>query len=246
MVKDEALVGKENVSGVPLTDLESNFERARLFNKLVNIASETEVGRKGMNSQHFKAIVGEDIITAAYKGVDSFEFRAFCKLVSSCNKLPKTNDSSEGYFRRLDLLPFTRHFSDEDKDPNLKEKVLAELPGIFNLAMKGLETLQKNDFKFSPCKASEDLLKEYKLELRPMVQFFDEMVVKDETGRRTNNKVAFESYKDWAKDNGYKRQTDISAKAFWRDFKAEASKREIVPVSKHSNRTKYHTGFRLL
>ncbi len=39
-----ALNGKENVSNVSLADLEDRFERVNLYNKLLNIASENEVG----------------------------------------------------------------------------------------------------------------------------------------------------------------------------------------------------------
>ena len=241
-----ALNGNENVSNVSLADLEDRFERANLYNKLLNIASENEVGSKGFSSQNFKAIVGEDLINAAHKGVDSFMFRPYCKMVFSFNNLPLTNDRSDGLFRRLDFLPFTKHFGGTKNDPNLRAKLYEELPGIFNLAMEGLATLQANDFKFSPCEASDKLLKEYKIELSPMIQFFDERVVAGESEERVDNKVVYTAYKTWSKENGYKNQANISAKAFWREFEAEAKKRGIETTSGRSNSFRYHTGIRLI
>lgn len=241
-----ALNGNENVSNVSLADLEDRFERANLYNKLLNIASENEVGSKGFSSQNFKAIVGEDLINAAHKGVDSFMFRPYCKMVFSFNNLPLTNDRSDGLFRRLDFLPFTKHFGGKKNDSNLRATLYEELPGIFNLAMEGLATLQANDFKFSPCEASDKLLNEYRLELSPMIQFFNERVVAGEAEERVDNKVVYTAYKTWTKENGYKNQANISAKAFWREFEAEAKKRDIETTSGRSNAFRYHTGIRLI
>jgi len=241
-----ALNSNDNVSNVSLADLEDRFERASLYNKLLNIASENEVGNKGFSSQNFKAIVGEDLINAAHKGVDSFMFRPYCKMVFSFNNLPLTNDRSDGLFRRLDFLPFTKHFGGTKNDPNLRTKLYEELPGIFNLAMEGLATLQENDFKFSPCEASDKLLKEYKIELSLMIQFFDERVVAGEAEERVDNKLVYSAYKTWSKENGYKNQANISAKAFWREFEAEAKKRGIETTAGRSNAFRYHTGIRLI
>lgn len=241
-----ALNGKENVGNVSLADLEDRFERVHLYNKLVNIASENEVSAKGFSSQNFKAIVGEDLINGASKGIDSFMFRALCKLVFSFNNLPVTNDRSEGLFRRLDFLPFDKHFGGKKNDTNLRTKLMEELPGIFNLAMEGLATLQENDFKFSPCRASDKLLKEYKIELSPMIQFFDEKIVAGETDERIDNKLVYTAYKTWTKENGYKSHSNVSAKAFWREFEAEAKKRSIETTTGRSNAFRYHTGICLI
>lgn len=241
-----AMAGKANVSNIPLADLGTDFNRVHLFNKTVNIAAENEVGKTGFNSQFFKTIIGEDTITAAFKGVDGFTYKPFCKLVLSFNNLPYTNDKSEGYFRRLDFLPFTRHFSENEKDTDLKTKLLEELPGIFNLAMEGLEQLQANNYKFSNCRVSEQLLVEYKVELSPMLQFFDDKVVAGDEEKRIDNKIVYSAFKAWAKENGYKSHSGISNKAFWREFEAEAKRRKIETTVGHSNSYRYHTGIKLV
>lgn len=51
-----ALNGKANVSNVALSDLEDRFERANLYNKLLNIASENEVGRQGFQVKTSKRL----------------------------------------------------------------------------------------------------------------------------------------------------------------------------------------------
>lgn len=241
----KALVGKDNISYVPLLDLGSDFNRVHLYNKMVNMAGENEVGKNGFNSQYFKTIIGEDTITAAYKGIDGFAFKPFCKLVLTFNNLPFTVDKSEGYFRRLDFLPFTRHFKDSEKDVNLRHDLMNEIPGIFNLAMTGLARLQANNFKFTKSKASDELLAEYKEELSPMMQFFNEKITPDESGERVGNMSVYEAYIQWLKDNGYKSHTNLTTKAFWREFKGEAKKRDISVNPGHSGSFRYKTGFRL-
>lgn len=242
------LVGKENISNMALTDLSSDFNRVHLFNKTVNIAGENEVGKKGFNSQHFKTIIGEDMITASYKGIDGFSFRPFCKLVLTFNNLPYSADKSDGYFRRLDFLPFTRFFTEQEKDPDLREKLKKEIPGILNLAMEGLERLQANNFCFTESRVSEEVLANYKLELNPMCQFFDERIVVGDNNDRVSNKLCYDAYNSWLKENGYKSHMGKTKHSFWREFKDEARKRGIVldGVAPHSGNDPYRTGFKLV
>lgn len=239
------LVGKENISNVPLLDLGTDFNRVHLYNKTVNMAGENEVGKSGFNSQYFKTIIGEDTITAAHKGIDGFSFKPFCKLVLTFNNLPFTMDKSDGYFRRLDFLPFTRHFTDHEKDPYLREKLKEEIPGIFNLAMKGLARLQANGYRFTTSQVSENLLQEYKEELSPMMQFFNERITESEEEDRVENQTVYNAYIAWLKDNGYKSHTHLTTKSFWREFLEEAKKRQMKITSRHSGSSRYKTGFKL-
>lgn len=240
------LVHKDNVSNVALNELQKNFYRATLYGKSLNIASETEFGNKKFNTQYFKAITGQDRINADFKNKQVFSFDPTVKLVISMNNFPMTNDNTNGYYRRIDFLPFTRQFSEAEQDRTLKDKVIKnELPGIFNLAIRGLNNLRANDFEFSPCEASDKVLKAYKAELNPMILFFEERIEKADTSHREDRKSIYEAYKDWVKDNCFTDDFNISTTKFWTKFKTEAGRLKIKTSNGHSGNFNYQTGVKL-
>lgn len=241
------LVHKDNVSNVALNELQKNFYRATLYGKSLNIASETEFGSKKFNTQYFKAITGQDRINADFKNKQVFSFDPTVKLVISMNNFPMTNDNTNGYYRRVDFLPFTRQFSEEEQDRTLKDKVIQnEMPGIFNLALRGLNQLRANEFDFSPCAESDKVLKAYKAELNPMILFFDECIEKtSDITHQSDRKSIVERYYKWVDENCFGPENKYKTPTFWNKFRAEAEKRNIKTKNGHSGNFNYQTGVRL-
>lgn len=170
------LIGEDNISNIPLNELNRGFSRVCIYNKTVNISGENEISDKFFNTQYFKAIVGEDMISAEQKNKPVFSFKPTAKLLMMMNRLPDIKDTSHGYFRRLCILPFNVTFTGKNRDNNLREKLKTELPGIFLWAAEGLKRLRENEYKFSSCKAMDEILKKYKVEQNPMYEFFDECI----------------------------------------------------------------------
>jgi putative DNA primase/helicase len=64
-------------------------------------------------------------------------------LLFSANKIPSSRDRTHAFYRRWLIIPFTRTFNGEGGNPTpdkgLRDKLHAELPGIFNgAAAQGL------------------------------------------------------------------------------------------------------------
>ncbi|WP_430885864.1 DNA primase family protein [Fusibacter sp. JL216-2] len=239
------VVGEENIAHVPLNELHKGFSRVTLYGKTLNLSSENEMGGKSMNTQYFKAITGEDTITAEQKGKPVFSFRPTAKIVASTNNMPSTRDRSDGYFRRLSMIPFVKSFRGKKQDKHLRDKLLEELPGIFNWAVEGLVSLKENEYQFVASKASEDLLESYRLEMSPMMVFFEECIDHDEEGHRESNKQIYNFFKKWSEDNGHSGYANISNKKFWREFEAEADRLGYKWESKRTGSFRYHTGIRI-
>lgn len=213
----EALVGRENISYASLADLSNQFIRATLFDKQLVMCSENEIS--SFNTQYFKQIVGGDTcITASHKNKKPFEFFPYCKVVMSTNNLPDTRDRTDGFYRRLQFIHFSKYFSEEEKDVNLTEKLKTELPGILNWALVGLQRLRENDYRFSHCKSSDRLLHEYRVEQNPFLEFVSECLNVDTPQSKEENKIVYNSFKDWCHKNGHHRFANISSKKFWREF----------------------------
>ena len=57
----------------------------------------------------FKALTGEDFITAERKNKDPFSFRPYARFLFSCNEIPRNyGDKSEGFYRRLIIIRFEK------------------------------------------------------------------------------------------------------------------------------------------
>lgn len=56
------------------------------------------------------------------------------------NSFAQARDLNHGYFRRIQFVPFRRTFLDEQADKSLLNRLLPELPGIFNFVLGGSAT----------------------------------------------------------------------------------------------------------
>lgn len=105
----EKFIGKENVTSLSLEDLNHRFKVSSLVNSKCNIGN--DIGSKLLDdSQMLKKLTGEDTINADRKNRDPIEFECTAKLIFSCNKLPRANDKSYGFYNRFIILPFTFDF----------------------------------------------------------------------------------------------------------------------------------------
>jgi len=208
-------VGHENMSAISFRDLEDQFQRAALYNKLLNVS--TEIGHKAMESQFFKAIVTGDPISAAFKHKDSFSFNPFVKLAFASNKLPKVLDNSDGYYRRLLIVEFKRQYleDDPDRDPLLEDKLTAELDGIFEWALVGLHRLRKQG-KFTNCDETLELLQQYRRLNNPVMCFVEDCCVLDEN-EITDKDKTYTEYRTYCSANGY---VPFSKENFFRELYA--------------------------
>ena len=93
----------------------------------------------------FKALVAGGEVQARKLYCDAFSMRNYAKIIMACNDLPQSADMSHGMLRRLMIVPFDATFTKANRDIHIVNKLKKELPGIFNLAMKGYERFMKND-----------------------------------------------------------------------------------------------------
>ncbi len=159
----EALFGSENVSHESLSDMcgeSGDRSRSNLAGKLLNICS--DVSPNACNGDIFKRIASNEPISAKLLYKDAVIIRDYAKMLFCLNELPKTNDLSNGYFRRFLIIPFNVQIPKSEIDPMLAKKIIStELPGIMNWVLQGRERLIKNG-DFTHSQLCEDALTEYK------------------------------------------------------------------------------------
>jgi putative DNA primase/helicase len=109
---------------------------AALVGRRLVTAAETGEGKR-LNEARLKALTGGDAVTARFLFGEFFSFQPMLKLWLSVNHRPRVVDDSYGFWRRVRLIPFERRFTALDRDDELTDKLLAELPGILAWAVRG-------------------------------------------------------------------------------------------------------------
>ena len=202
----ERFIGSDNISNVPLQDLEHNrFKLAQIYGKLANTFA--DIPSKALEkSSVFKTVVSGDRTSAEYKGRDSFNFKPFARLMFSANELPRSFDLTTGFFRRWIIIPFDRKFGPGGiyADPYIMEKITTEeeLSGLLNRALDGLEWLEKQGH-FTTNESTNLMLEQYKLDIDNVALFVDEYCTMNPE-LRTERQQLYDDYVQWCHDSGYK------------------------------------------
>ncbi len=106
--------------------------------------SASEPKGKRFDAETIKKVSGDGKVTARFLRREFFEFTPEAKVFICANNRPEVRDASEAFWRRPQLIPFTRQFEGEDKDVTLGDKLKAEAPGILNWMLTGLRQWQQS------------------------------------------------------------------------------------------------------
>jgi len=206
------LVGHANISAVTPQALDSSqFSSAQLYGKLANLVGDVDP-RIFKSTEQFKQLTGGDYMMAQHKHKDPFVFRCRALMIAAFNALPRTADTTEGFFSRWVVIPFTRFFPAGRADPNLIDRLTsqANLEGLLRGAVSGLQqVLRRGSFTLPP--SVINATERFRKEADPMRGFVEECIkeVREEFTARTDIYMA---YSTWAELNGYH---TLSAQRFY-------------------------------
>ncbi len=192
------LLGQKNVAGVQPYKFENSFQLAHLFCKLANIITEIPKNHK-LADGPLKAITSGELITAEYKHQKPFDFRPYCTLIFATNYMPHTSDFSNGLLRRIIIIPFNRVFQEKEQDRKLADKLILELPGIFNRALQALKMLFERG-EFTKVDSCEEAKREWELQNNHLLQFIEDKCITDINSEEQSGKL-FDEYTKWCSDN---------------------------------------------
>ncbi len=197
------LLDDKNVSKVPLQDLDKRFKSSLIFGKLANIVAELPTTNIVDNSM-FKRIVGGDPVIGERRFKDEFDFIPTARLLFTCNSIPLNySDRSEGFYRRLLIIPFNKTIPEEKRDKGLLDKFKAEIDGILQFALEGLERLQSNDYIFTETDKNKEMLNKYKVESDSTLSFIKERCKVDKNEHLfSSSKSLYTQYKSYCEDAG--------------------------------------------
>lgn len=197
------LLGDKNVSKIALEKLDDRFTTALLFGKLANIVAELPTTSIVDNSM-FKRISGGDPVVGERKHKEHFDFIPTARLLYTCNNIPRNNsDKSEGFYRRVLIVPFNKVVPVEKRNKKLINIFKEEIDGIFMFALEGLERLIKNDYIFSETEKNKQKVSEFKIESDSALSFVKENCILDkENDTFTTSETLYNHYKDYCRTQG--------------------------------------------
>lgn len=146
-----------------------------------------------------KQVTGGDIITARFLFREFFEFRPTFKLWLAANHKPNVRGGDHGIWRRIRLVPFTVTIPETERDPQLTQKLAAELPGILAWAVRGCLDWRANGLG-APA-AVMAATASYREEMDAFGGFLDEACVVHEAASVTAKEL-YVAYQTWCETNG--------------------------------------------
>ena len=172
-----AMLGKRNCSAVPLQEVNERFYSHDLYNKYANISGDTSP-RALCDASMYKMLTGGDEIRVEQKGKDAFDFINHAKIISSMNELMKSDDQSDGFFRRFVLIRFAKNITADrirEKDGFEREIINNEMSGVLNWAIEGLIRVRtQGGFSWQIGKSKDDLRKIWNAEADRPEAFINE------------------------------------------------------------------------
>lgn len=194
------LLGKQNYTSLDLRELEDTFKPAELYNKLANIGDDISAKYLESSSVFKKVVTGESFIVQR-KYAQPFELESYATQIFCANELPQVHDRSDGFSRRIVIVPFNAKFSknDSDYDPFIEDKLLTDeaIQYFLRIAIEGLRRVLLNK-GFTISQTGEQEKSDY-MKLNNNVLEWFEYEPKIENESVTD---VYMSYQVWCSQNG--------------------------------------------
>jgi putative DNA primase/helicase len=145
-----------------------------------------------LNEARIKSLTGQDAISARFLHKEYFTFIPVAKYWLAFNHKPIVNDQSEGFWRRIRLIPFAANFT---PDPTLDDQLRAEASGILAWAVRG--ALEWRRYGLNPPESVREATTLYRTESDPIAEFLDACCV-IEPGAFAQANALFITYESWA------------------------------------------------
>lgn len=159
------LIGQENITSIPLQNMNEDKGRFAFANAgLVRLIMNGDQSKADIkDSSIFKSVTGGDVIKVEAKGKDikALVFKGL--VIIACNDLPYiADDKGEHIYRRMYIVPCTHTIEEKERDPNILDKMIQELPAIVNWAIEGLHRLKANNYNFTEIAAGNQYIEDYR------------------------------------------------------------------------------------
>lgn len=225
------LIGNENVGTVPFRELSKNkFAGAGIRGKLLNVGSEmTDEFIEDVSN--FKMYITGDEVEVEEKFKPRQKIKPYAKFIFSANELPTVADKTDGFYRRLQIIPLEYSFTNKDRKTFDFNKLITK-EALEYLAKISIEAYLNMNENFSNYEESEDEVNKYRTTGSSVLSFINDeeyiaSIVKSETRNRFAKEI-YALYKNYCIENQYR---PIGRNKFYKEF--EKSKLVVTGEYQH-------------
>jgi len=230
-----ALIGKENTGNISLYDINNNrFAVAGIKGKLLNAGAEmTEEYLKDIS--RLKMCITGDNIEIEEKFKQRETISPYAKFIFNANTLPAVADKTNGFYRRLQIIPLEKSFTDEESK-NFDINELLNQNALEYLAKIALDAYISMNGQFSNHIESDLEVNKYMVSANSILSFVNDKeyissLINDINGPPFAKKV-YEKYEKYCADNKWK---PIGKNNFYK----EIEKSEIIKVKEWNHQKIY-------
>jgi putative DNA primase/helicase len=164
-----------------------------------------------LDEETIKRVSGGDTITCRFLFKEEFQYRPAFKIWWVFNHKPRIRDATDSIWDRIHLVPCEERIPLEEQDKHLTEKLLVELPGIFNWAIDGYFKYCR-DGGLKPPAAVKEATQDYRRDEDVLSEFlqecFETVLQQNIDGLMADDRMPFKTlwqiWAEWAGSNGEK------------------------------------------
>lgn len=153
------LIGESNVTSLKPNEFSERFKPANLLGAVCNIGDDISNAYLDEVSNLMSVVTG-DTITVEHKGKQAFDITVSLLCIFSGNNLPRARNKTQGWYRRLLIIPFDADFNGQAENRKIKQEYIKnqQLLEYVLYRVLNLEPFEH----FTVPKASQKALEAYK------------------------------------------------------------------------------------
>ena len=200
----ERPLGKGNFIGIDLKEIEARFGTGAIYG--TRLAGSSDMSFLTVDElKTFKKITGGDSLYAEFKGQQAFEFTYNGLLWFCMNRLPKFGgDNGQWVYNRIMVVRCPNVIPKDKQDKQLLDKMYAERDGIVYKALRALQTVIRNGYRFSEPESVTAARSQYISENSTVISFFQECMCPWQDGkinRHCTTGRIYRVYQAWCREN---------------------------------------------
>ena len=182
---------------------ENRFARADLEHVLLCIDDDMRMEALRQTNYVKSIVTAQGKMDLERKGKQSYQGWMYARLLAFSNgDLQALFDRSDGFYRRQLVLTTREKPVNRVADPDLAEKMKAEIEGVFLWAFEGLKRLAANNFKFTESVRTRENREAVKRDNNNVYDFLEsEGYIRLKADACISSKDCYEIYRMWCEEN---------------------------------------------
>lgn len=195
----ESIFPEDLVVHEPLHNIGNQQAKARYRGKRINIGRDTTAKPIG-DEESIKNLASCEWTSSRELYKTSVDYIPVLKFIYASNHFPQFKHPDDALLDRLVFVVFPNTIPESEKDPLLKEKLLAERDVIFSMALDSLKGLIDSNYHYEMGAEAQAYLTQQRLMLHSVEAFIAENL-EFSPGRYITSKDLCSFYEGWCHDN---------------------------------------------